>query len=165
MSSPPPNDQENSNDPRLSTGPSRPMFSVSWFVVMLVAISAVFFLSMMFRESSPKLDYMFLWRQIEAGNVERAVFQGDLVHGKFKSPPPKPTKDSPDIGETFDVFLPLPLDHQLMEHMRKNGVQIVGKPESSWANGMMILINAVSLLAFVGFMWFLLRRKIGRAHV
>ncbi len=163
MSSPLPNDRENSNDSRRTNGANRPFFSVSSILMMLVVIPVALFLSSLFSNSAQQVEYGFLWQQIEAGNVERAVFQGDVVRGKFKKAPPKATKDAPDVKEslkdTFEVYLPIALDHEILGHMRKHGVQIVGKPESSWANGMMLLINLLSLLLFVGFMWFIMRRN------
>ena len=163
MSSPLPNDRENSNDSRRTNGANRPFFSVSSILMMLVVIPVALFLSSLFSNSAQQVEYGFLWQQIEAGNVERAVFQGDIVRGKFKKAPPKATKDAPDVKEslkdTFEVYLPIALDHEILGHMRKHGVQIVGKPESSWANGMMLLINLLSLLLFVGFMWFIMRRN------
>jgi len=128
---------------------------------MIVAVSLAWILTSMFNESSTRTDYMVLWKQIEAGNVERAVFQGDIVRGKWKTPPAKATKDAPTPGNEFEVFLPVPLDHALVKHMREHGVQFTGKQESGLfgANGVMLLINALSLLAFVWFMWFILRRN------
>ncbi len=163
MSSPSPNDRETSTDSRRPNGPGRPMFSVSSVLVMLVVIPVAIFLASLFNNSSQKVEYGVLWQQVEAGNVDRAIFQGDVVRGKFKKAPPKATKDAPDVKdslkETFEVDLPIPLDHQLLDHMRKHGVQIVGRPESGWANSMMLLINLLSLLLFVGFMWFIMRRN------
>lgn len=163
MSSPSPNDRENSTDSRRPNGPGRPLFSVSSLLVMLVVIPVAIFLASLFNNSSQKVEYGVLWQQVEAGNVDRAIFQGDVVRGKFKKAPPKATKDAPDVKdslkETFEVDLPIPLDHQLLDHMRKHGVQIVGRPESGWANSMMLLINLLSLLLFVGFMWFIMRRN------
>ncbi|MFO1043055.1 MAG: ATP-dependent zinc metalloprotease FtsH [Planctomycetaceae bacterium] len=163
MSSPLPNDRENSNDSRRTNGANRPFFSVSSILMMLVVIPVALFLSSLFSNSAQQVEYGFLWQQIAAGNVERAVFQGEVVRGKFKKAPPKATKDAPDVKEslkdTFEVYLPIPLDHGILDHMRQHGVQIVGKPESSWANGMALLINLLSLLLFVGFMWFIMRRN------
>ncbi|MEI8380551.1 MAG: ATP-dependent zinc metalloprotease FtsH [Planctomycetota bacterium] len=163
MSSPSPNDRESSTDSRRPNGPSRPLFSVSSILVMLVVIPVAIFLASLFNNSSQKVEYGVLWQQVEAGNVDRAIFQGDVVRGKFKKAPPKATKDAPDVKEslkeTFEVDLPIPLDHQLLDHMRKHGVQILGRPESGWANSMMLLINLLSLLLFVGFMWFIMRRN------
>lgn len=155
MSSPLPNDRESSNESRQPGGSSRPTFSVSWILVMLVIIPAAIMLSTLFNNSAQKIEYMTLWRQVEDKNVEKAVFQGDIVRGKLKAP----VKDSANQGLQFETDLPMPLDHQLLEHMRKNGVQIDGKPEGSWANGLMLLINLLSLLLFVGFMWFIMRRN------
>jgi len=160
MSSPSQNEPDQSGE-RRSSGSSRPQFSPSWIVVFLVAIPLAIFLSSMFNESSSRIDYGFLWKQVEAGNVEKASFQGDIVRGRWKKPPAGPEKDSPPLGSDFEAYLPVPLDHELKDHMRVHGVQLAGKPENGLfgANGVMLLINALSLLAFVWFMWFILRRN------
>lgn len=163
MSSPSPNssDQENSGDSRRPAGQPRSAFSPSWIVVALIAIPLAIFLSTMFNESSSRVDYMFLWKQVEAGNVERAVFQGDIVRGKWKKTPAAPEQGTAPLTDDFEVFLPVPLDHALTKHMREHGVQFTGKAENGLfgANGVMLLINALSLVAFVWFIWFILRRN------
>ena len=164
MSSPPPNsgsEPEPNAGERRPAGSTRPAFSPSWIVIALVSIAMLFLLQSVFRESTSRVDYTVLWKQSEAGNVERVVFQGDYVRGKWKTPPEKPTKESPTPGLEFEVFLPLPLDHDLRKHLQKNGAQVTGKSESGLfgANGVMLLINGLSLLAFLWFIWFMLRRN------
>ena len=163
MSSP----SQNNSDPDSNSGerrpgvPSRPFFSPSLIVVLLICTVAAFIVPMVFKDSSLPVDYMFLWKEIKKDNVERAEFQGDIVRGKWKEIPEKPTKDSHALGPQFEVYLPMPLDHDLLKHMRDHGVQFTGKQESGLfgANGVALLINALTLLAFVWFLWFMLRRN------
>jgi cell division protease FtsH len=157
MSSSSQNDQDNSG----RSGGFRPQFTMSWLLAILAIVAIAMLIRPGFSESATKVDYMFLWKQIEAENVERADFQGDIVRGKWKKPPEKPTKDSPPMGREFEVYLPVPLDHELTKLMREHGVQFTGKPESGLfgANGVMLLINGLSLLAFIWFMWFILKRN------
>lgn len=161
MSSPLPSDSDQNSGDRRPGGPSRPLFSASWIVVMLVAIPLAFFVSSMFNETSKRVSYGFLWKQIEAGNVASADFQGEIVRGKWKKPPAPSEKDAPPLPSEFESYLPVPLDHELKDHMRTHGVELAGKPESGLfgANGVMLMINALSLLAFIWFMWFILRRN------
>lgn len=91
MSSPSQNEPEQSGE-RRSSGSSRTAFSPQWIVVMLVAIPLAIFLSTLFNESSSRIDYGFLWKQVEAGNVEKASFQGDIVRGKWKRSRPDPKR-------------------------------------------------------------------------
>lgn len=153
-----PNDDPNSGDSRRPG--SRQIFSPSWIVVLLVAVPMAILLSMMFNESPQRVSYSFLWNQIQDKNVDSAVFQGEIVKGKWKKAP-KSEKDGRELPPEFEVHLPQPLDHNLVTHMREHGVQLAGKAESGLfgANGVMLLINALSLLAFVWFIWFILRRN------
>jgi cell division protease FtsH len=134
---------------------------MQWIVFLLIAIPLAILLSSLFGESSSRVDYMFLWKQIEAKNVDRAVFQGEIVRGKWKKTPEAPEKGAPPLTDEFEVFLPVPLDHGLTKHMREHGVQFTGKADSGLfgANGVMLLINALTLVAFVWFIWFILRRN------
>lgn len=163
MSSPSPSssDQENSGDSRRPAGQPRSAFPMQWIVFLLIAIPLAILLSSLFGESSSRVDYMFLWKQIEAKNVDRAVFQGEIVRGKWKKTPEAPEKGAPPLTDEFEVFLPVPLDHGLTKHMREHGVQFTGKADSGLfgANGVMLLINALTLVAFVWFIWFILRRN------
>ncbi|MBS0205438.1 MAG: ATP-dependent zinc metalloprotease FtsH [Planctomycetes bacterium] len=160
MSSPSPNGSENDSGDSRRSGGSRPAFSPQWIVFAMIAVIMAFMLSSMFNESSQPVDYGFLWKQIEAGNVKSATFQGEVVRGKWKKIPEPATKDAKPLREDFVAFLPVPLDHELKDHMRKNGVDLEGKPDGLFGtNGVMLLINGLSLLAFIWFMWFILRRN------
>lgn len=150
-------DQEN---PGRSGGPQRPPAG-PWLAVMLAVGVVLLAVSFAFNKSSSPVDYMMLWKQIDAGNVERAEFQGDVVRGKFKVAPERPTKGAPKPSESFEVYLPVPLDHDLARHMREHGVQFTGKPDNGLfgASGLMLLINGLMLLTFLWFTWAMLKRN------
>ncbi|MDB5344519.1 MAG: ATP-dependent metalloprotease FtsH [Schlesneria sp.] len=142
-------------------GASRPMFSPQWIIFSVVALLLLLFLTGKYGDTASRVDYMFLWNQITDGNVEQATFQGEIVRGRWKTPPPPAEKNGPALGKDFELYLPVPLDHDLKKHMQDHGVRFDGKSENGLfgANGVMLLINALSLVAFVWFMWFILRRN------
>lgn len=142
-------------------GASRPMFSPQWIIFTAVALILMLFLTQRYGDTASRVDYMFLWNQITENNVEQASFQGEIVRGRWKSIPKPAEKNAPALAKEFEVYLPVPLDHDLKKHMQDHGVQFAGKPDNGLfgANGVMLLINALSLVAFVGFMWFILRRN------
>lgn len=111
--------------------------------------------------AASRVDYMFLWKQIEDTNVERAEFDGDIVRGKWKKIPDKPDPKSADLKSEFVVDLPVPFDHELKDHMRTHGVQFTGKAQAGifGMSDLVVLLNVLSFVAFVWFMWFILRRN------
>jgi cell division protease FtsH len=104
---------------------------------------------------------MFLWKQIEETNVERAIFDGETVRGKWKKIPPKPEPPSVELKSEFVVDLPVAFDHELKNHMRLHGVQFTGKAQAGifGMSDLIVLLNVLSFVAFVWFMWFIMRRN------
>ncbi len=165
MSSSSSNDSSGSEQPRDPSRPSgtglRPFFSSSWIIVAVAFTLITMTLMNWSTRSSTRVDYMFLWKQIEATNVVRAEFEGEVVRGKWKVIPEKPDPKSPDLKSEFVVDLPVPFDHELKNHMRNNGVQFTGKAPSGifGMSDLVVLLNVLSFVAFVWFMWFILRRN------
>jgi len=165
MSSSSSNDGSGSEQPRDPSRPSgkglRPFFSPSWIVVVVAFTLIAMTLMNWSARSSSRVDYMFLWKQIEETNVERAEFDGDIVRGKWKKIPDKPDPKSADLKSEFVVDLPVPFDHELKNHMRNHGVQFTGKSQAGifGMSDLVVLLNVLSFVAFVWFMWFILRRN------
>jgi cell division protease FtsH len=140
---------------------SRPFFSSSWLLIIasftLIATGLMNWSS----SSASRVEYMFLWQQIEKANVTKAEFDGDVVRGEWKTIPQKPDPKSGDLRSKFIVDLPVPFDHELKNHMRTHGVQFTGKSPSGLfgVGDLMLLLNLLSFGAFVWFMWYIMRRN------
>ncbi|MBC8115119.1 MAG: ATP-dependent zinc metalloprotease FtsH [Candidatus Saccharimonas sp.] len=163
MSSSSSNDgSEQPRDPSRPPGKgSRPFFSSSWIIVAVAFSLIAMTLMNWSARSASRVDYMFLWKQIAATNVERAEFDGEIVRGKWKKIPDKPDTKSADLKSEFVVDLPVPFDHELKNHMRNHGVQFTGKSQAGifGMSDLIVLLNVLSFVAFVWFMWFILRRN------
>ncbi len=165
MSSSSPNDGSGSDQPRDPSRPvgrgTRPFFSSSWIIVAVAFTLIAMSLMNWTARPASRVDYMFLWKQIEETNVVRAEFEGDIVRGKWKVIPEKPDPKSADLKSEFVVDLPVPFDHELKNHLRKHGVQFTGKAPSGifGVSELVVLLNILSFVAFVWFMWFILRRN------
>ena len=165
MSSSSSNDSSGSEQPRDPSRPAgkglRPFFSSSWIIVAVAFTLITMTLMNWSARSSSRVDYMFLWKQIEEKNVARAEFEGDIVRGKWKVIPEKPDPKSADLKSEFVVDLPVPFDHELKNHMRTHGVQFTGKSQAGifGMSDLIVLLNVLSFVAFVWFMWFILRRN------
>jgi cell division protease FtsH len=151
---------DSSGDSRRPGG-SRVMFSPQWIIFALLSLVLLAYVSQTYGDRASHVDYTFLWNQITDNNVEQATFQGEVVRGRWKKIPLPAEKNGPALGKEFEVYLPVPLDHDLKKHMYDHGVEFAGKSDNGLfgANGVMLLINALSLVAFVWFMWFILRRN------
>ena len=165
MSSSPSNHESGSEPPR---GPSRlpgketrSPFSRSWIATIIAFTLIASVLVNWSASSSSRVDYMFLWKQIEETNVERAIFDGETVRGKWKKIPPKPEPPSVELKSEFVVDLPVAFDHELKNHMRLHGVQFTGKAQAGifGMSDLIVLLNVLSFVAFVWFMWFIMRRN------
>ena len=165
MSSSSSNDGSGSEQPRDPSRPSgkgvRPFFSSSWIIVAVAFSLIAMTLMNWSARSASRVDYMFLWKQIEATNVERVEFDDQIVRGKWKVTPPKPDPKSADLKSDFIVDLPVPFDHELKNHLRNHGVQFTGKSQAGifGMSEFVVLLNVLSFVAFVWFMWFILRRN------
>ena len=165
MSSSSSNDGSDSEPPRDPSRPagkgSRPFFSSSWIIVAVAFTLIAMTLMNWSARSSSRVDYMFLWKQIEATNVVRAEFEGDIVRGKWKVTPEQPDPKSANLKSEFIVDLPVSFDHELKNHMRTHGVQFTGKSQAGifGMSEFVVLLNVLSFVAFVWFMWFILRRN------
>ena len=165
MSSSSSNDGSGSEQPRDPSRPAgkglRPYFSSSWIIVAVAFTLITMTLMNWSARSTSRVDYMFLWKQIEATNVVRAEFEGDIVRGKWKVIPEKPDSQTADLKAEFVVDLPVPFDHELKNHMRTHGVQFTGKSRAGifGMSDLVVLLNVLSFVAFVWLMWFILRRN------
>ena len=129
---------------------------------MMVAFSLIAMTLMNWSaRAASRVDYMFLWKQIEDSNVVRAEFDDNIVRGKWKAIPEKPDPKSADLKSEFVVDLPVPFDHELKNHMRQHGVQFTGKSQSGifGKEGLIVLLNVLTFVAFIWLMWFMLRRN------
>lgn len=137
------------------------MFSPSWLAIVLSFSLIAMLLMNWSGRSASRVDYMFLWKQIEAGNVERSEFDDMIVRGKWKQIPPKPDAKSAELKSEFIVDLPVPLDHELKNHMRTHGVQFTGKEKTALFSPdmLMLLLNILFLVGLFSLMWFSFRRS------
>lgn len=137
------------------------MFSPSWVLVVVAFVLIFIGLSNWAGSTATRVDYSFLRKQVEAGNVDSAEFDSDVVRGKWKKIPDKPDSKSPDLKAEFITDLPIPLDHDMKNLMFQHGTQVKAKQQSGifGAGDLMLLLNVLSFAAFVWFMWFILRRN------
>ena len=139
----------------------RPFFSSSWILMIVAFILISMGLMNWSARGISRVEYMFLWKQLDESNVTKAEFDGDVVRGTWKKIPAKPDTQSADLKADFIVDLPVPFDHELKNHMRTHGVQFTGKAPSGYlgADDLMVLLNLILFAGFAWFLWQMMRRN------
>ena len=61
---------------------SAPWFSPSWALLAAVLLIIGMFLFSLSRPAT--VDYVFVWKQAEQGNIESVEFNSDIVEGEWK---------------------------------------------------------------------------------
>ena len=148
------------SSPRRDTGGS--MFSSSWGVLLVGAVIIALLLISMTPSKGTTVDYVFVWKQAEAKNIDWVEFQGDSIKGHWKSIPESPDRNTPKLTEDFELNLPVPLDHELKDHFLKNGVKIRAKSSDgafSSRDILWLLIQIVPIVLIFWFLWSMMRRN------
>ncbi|MDZ4686808.1 MAG: ATP-dependent zinc metalloprotease FtsH [Planctomycetaceae bacterium] len=138
--------------------PQRPAFSGSWvFALVLLAIGLILIWRQSPANNGSRVSYTFLWNEVEKHNVERALFQGEIVTGEFKKPPANPHAKG-ELQESFNAVLPVRDDETLLTFMRENGVEVTAVPQQVGFAMQFLAFLAASIIT-LGIIWFLLRRS------
>jgi cell division protease FtsH len=114
-------------------------------------------------EPEPKLDvpYTFFREQVEAGNVESIVTQGEEIHGDFKRALRYPP-DSTDEAETkFETLRPAIQDDELLPLLIRQGVAVDAEPPAGRGLVTTLLVSIGPTILFVVLFVYLLRRFSG----
>ncbi|MBA4029855.1 MAG: cell division protein FtsH [Planctomyces sp.] len=141
--------------------PKRPPFSATWLI--LLAILSIGFLWMW--QAAPsnqgkRVDYMFVWRQAELGNIKKVTFHGELLTGTWKDE--KNTVDPEDAAKklpaNFNTVLPMKQDDDLLRLLRDKGVKISAESQDPGL-GFTLLLWLSGPLLILGVFYFMMRRQ------
>lgn len=156
------NDRRQASPPRRSPRPSeegsRPLFSGSWVLFLIVLL----FVLLWYWQLSPantgsQVTYSFLWNQVENGNVKSAVRRGEYIVGEFKKAPPNP-RGHGMLSEKFNAVLVQRYDDPLLDLMREKGVNLGAEPQDVGFGTQMLALVAVFVVSSA-VLWFFLRRS------
>ena len=149
-----------SSSPRREGGGS--MFSPSWGLLFAAGALIAIVLFSIGPNKNSVVDYVFIWKEAEKGNIEWVEFQGDTLKGHWKKVPVSPDNKSPKLTDDFEMVLPLPLDHELKKHFLDNGVKIKAKSTDGTFSSrdlVWLLIQVVPFLFLFWFLWSMIRRN------
>ena len=139
--------------PRREGGNS--MFSPSWGMLLAAGMLIALFLFNLNKPSVSNVDYVFVWKQAEKGNISWVEFHGDSVKGHWKEIPEPPDNETPKLTKDFEMVLPVQLDHELKNHLMIHNVKIKAKsPEGTFSSRDFIFL-LIQILPFAFLFWFL----------
>ena len=132
---------------------SAPWFSPSWALLAAVVLIIGMFLFSLSRPAT--VDYVFVWKQAEQGNIELVEFNGDIVEGEWKKIPESPDPKGLKLTKKFTLVLPVHLDHELKNHLMANGVKIRAKYSDGLFNPREFAYLLITMLPIIFIVWFL----------
>jgi cell division protease FtsH len=101
-----------------------------------------------------RISYSEFREQLQNGNIEQVVVQGNSVSGDLKSTASKTEQGSTVEYDQFVTYIPSFGDEQLMTLLESNGVEVVTEPESSFPWSLVIMgLLPVLLLFGVGYIF------------
>ncbi len=141
-----------------------PMFPSSWGMLFAFGVVIAIILFSLTSSKNSVVDYVFVWKQAEKPNqnIEWVEFQGETIKGHWKHIPDSPNTKTGKLTEDFEMVLPVPLDHAIVEHFRENGVVIKAKSTDgafSSQNLVWLLIQILPLAFLFWFLWGMIRRN------
>ena len=147
-------------DPRRESGGT--VFSSSWGMLFAAGVIIAVILFSLSTPKNSNVDYVFVWKQAQEKNIESIEFQGDMVRGHWKVIPPSPDSKTGKLTEDFEMILPVPLDHELKDHLLKNGVIIKAKSINGAFSSREFLWLLIQILPFAFLfyvLWGMIRRN------
>ncbi len=132
---------------------SAPWFSPSWALLAAVVLIIGMFLFSLSRPAT--VDYVFVWKQAQQGNIESVEFNGDIVEGEWKQTPESPDPKGPKLTKKFTLVLPVHLDHELKNHFKDHGVKIRAKYSDGLFNPREFAYLLITMLPIMFIVWFL----------
>jgi cell division protease FtsH len=131
------------------------MFSPSWGMLLAAGMVIALIIFNMRQPAVSTVDYVFVWKQAEKGNIASVEFHGDTIKGHWKEIPEPPDNETGKLTKDFEMVLPVQLDHELKNHLMANQVKIKAKsPEGTFSSRDFIFL-LIQILPFVFLFWFL----------
>jgi cell division protease FtsH len=101
-----------------------------------------------------RISYSEFRKQLQTGNVERVVVEGNSVNGKLKSTGSRTEQGSTVKYDQFVTYIPSFGDEKLMDMLESKDVEVVTEPESSFPWSLVIMgLLPVLLLFGVGYIF------------
>jgi cell division protease FtsH len=154
------NNDGGKKDQKIPGGSGRPTgcwITAIWIVLIFFVASWLFRSFLNGGISGESISYTEFRTQLEEGNVERVVVQGEQISGELAEPLTATTDFGEDIEYSqFVTYLPYFGDEELFNLLYAQGVEIETLPQSDFNWGT-LLISILPFLLLVGIAIFFLR--------
>ena len=89
------------------------MFSPSWGMLLVAGMVIAFIIFGLSKPNVSSVDYVFVWKQADKGNIEWVEYQGESLKGHWKKVPESPDAKIPKLTDDFELVLPVQME---MDH-------------------------------------------------
>jgi cell division protease FtsH len=138
-------------------GPASHWTLILWLFILFILLGP--WLASLFSPKGFAISYSTFRSQLEAGNVEKIVVQGEKISGELKKPAQEKTADGKSTSyKQFLTYVPSFGDDKLLSLLEAQKVDVVTQPrkDMSWWGD--ILAGMLPFLILIGIGAFLLRR-------
>ncbi len=106
------------------------------------------------------VDYSFFLEQVKDENIEEVTFHGDVLTGKWKTPPANPEDEETPLPTEFNTILPETAlnDSQLEDTIRQDPDTKIRAKTTSTGMGTQLLFWLFLPLMLIMFFWIMMRR-------
>ncbi len=139
----------------------RPGFSSGWLIVLVLLGFLMIYMYQQNPENTGRtVPYSLFLSQVEKKNVSEVTFHGEIITGKWKSPPKDPENSNETLPEEFNTVAPTSAlsDSKLDSKLTDAGVKISAKATST-GMGTQLLFWMLGPILLIGFFWFMMRRS------
>ena len=147
--------------PKSGDEPSRPFSSIPWLLLLVAVSVALLFFWRRPETTGSRVGYSFFISQVESDNVAEVQFHGEILTGKWKSPPEDPEKSGETLKPDFNTVLPSDqvIDAEFLQLLGKHVPKIDAEPTSVGV-GTQMLFWLIGPILLIGFFWFIMRRQV-----
>lgn len=138
----------------------KPYFRWTSIIIWLIFIALVYNWYMSsgsgFLGGTPEIEYSEFRKQLNQGNVERVLVQGNQIQGQFKNPQYLPVTENDTLqAESFSTYIPSFGDKNLYDRLEEHNVTIQARPESEYSWWYILLITLpILFFIFIGIMFY-----------
>ncbi len=138
-------------------GPASHWTLILWLFILFILLGP--WIANLFSPKGTPISYSAFRRQLEAGNVQKVVVQGEQISGELKASVEEKTADGKNASyRQFLTYVPSFGDNNLLPLLEAQKVDVVTRPRKDMSWWGEILGSMLPFLILIGLGAFLLRR-------
>jgi cell division protease FtsH len=138
-------------------GPASHWTLILWLFILFILLGP--WIASLFSPKGFGISYSAFRSQLEAGNVQKVIVQGEKISGELKNPAEEKTADGKTVSyRQFITYVPSFGDTNLLPLLEAQKVNVVTQPRKDMSWWGEILASMLPFLILIGLGAFLLRR-------